>query len=47
VVADDQRTRELLLPAHELEPVRLELVVSRVARVQRLPLCNEHAESVL
>jgi hypothetical protein len=35
---------ELLLPAHELEPVRLEFGAVRVARVQRLPLCNEHAD---
>jgi len=46
VVSGDQRMRELLLSAHELKPVRLELVACRVARVQRLPLCNERAEGV-
>jgi hypothetical protein len=35
---------ELLLPAHELEPVRLELGAVRFARVQRLPFCDEHAD---
>jgi hypothetical protein len=36
----DQRMRELLLLARELEPVRLELVIARVALPQRLPLCD-------
>jgi hypothetical protein len=34
---------ELLLPAHELEPVRLELVAAGVVLSQPLPLCDEYA----
>jgi len=41
------RKGELLLPGHELEPVRLELVAACVAFVQRLPLCNQHAQGAL
>jgi hypothetical protein len=35
---------ELLLSVDELEPVRLELVVARVARVQCLSLRDEHSD---
>jgi hypothetical protein len=38
---------ELLLPAHELEPVRFEFGAVRVARVQRLPVCYQHADRFL
>jgi hypothetical protein len=43
----DQRLRELLLLARELEPIRLELVTARVALLQSLPLCDEHADRFL
>jgi hypothetical protein len=43
----DQRVGKLLLPARELEPVRLEFVSARVALVQRLPLCDEDADRFL
>ena len=43
----DQRVRELLLPVHELEPIRLELVVPCAARVQHLSLCDEYADRFL
>jgi hypothetical protein len=46
-VTVNQRTGELLLPACELEPVRLELVATRAALVQRLPLCDERAKLFL
>jgi hypothetical protein len=46
-VAVDQGVGELLLPAHELEPVRFEFGAVGVVRVQRLPLCNEHADRFL
>jgi hypothetical protein len=46
-VAVDQRIGELLLPAHELEAVRLEFLAARVALVQRLSLCDEHADRIL
>jgi len=38
---------ELLLPGHEFEPIRFELFVVRVLFVQRLTLCDEHAERLL
>jgi hypothetical protein len=40
----DQCVGELLLSVDELEPVRLELVVARVARVQCLSLRDEHSD---
>jgi hypothetical protein len=46
-VTVDQRMGELLLPARELEPVRLEFVAARVALMQCLPLCDEQASRVL
>jgi hypothetical protein len=46
-VTVNQRMGELLLPACELEPVRLELVATRAALVQRLPLCDERAKLFL
>jgi hypothetical protein len=46
-VTVDQRLGELLLPTHELEPVRFEFVAAGVALVQRLPLCDKHAERFL
>jgi len=46
-VTVDQRVGELLLPARELEPVRLELVAAGAALTQRLPLCDEHPDRFL
>jgi hypothetical protein len=46
-VTVDQRMGKLLLPTHELESIRLELVAARVALVQRLPLCDERADRFL
>jgi hypothetical protein len=46
-VAVDQRVEDLPLPARELEPVRLEFVAAHVARVQLLPLCDEHTEHLV
>ncbi len=46
-VTVDQRMGELLLPARELEPVRLEFLAASVALVQRLPVCDERANRVL
>jgi len=43
----DQRARELLLPGHELDSIRFELVTVRVPLAERLPLCDEHAERVM
>jgi hypothetical protein len=46
-VTVNQRMGEQLLPACELEPVRLELGWARAALVQRLPFCDECAELFL
>src|SRR6266516_3424571 len=46
-IAVDQRMGELLLPAHQLEAVRLEFAAARVTLVQRLSLCDEHADRFL
>jgi hypothetical protein len=46
-VTVDQRMGELLLPADELEPVRLELVPARLVHVQRLSRRDEHEECFL
>jgi hypothetical protein len=40
----DQRARELLLPGHELESIRFELVAFCMPLAECLPLCDEHAE---
>ena len=46
-VSGDQRLGELLLARHELDTVRLELVMGCTALVQGLPLCDEHADRAL
>jgi hypothetical protein len=43
----DQRARELLLPGHELESIRFELVAVRVPLAERLPFCDERAERLM
>jgi hypothetical protein len=43
----DQRVGEVLLAVDEFEPVRLELVMARVARVQYLSLRDEHSDCFL
>ena len=42
-----QGTRELLLPAHELQPVRLKLLGIGVARTNLLPLEDKSANRCL
>jgi hypothetical protein len=35
------------LPASEFKPIRFEFVAPRIALMQSLPLCDEHADRLL